>query len=1231
MFSSLRKVGFDWASYALWVGYALVLSELDYASAQVGADEPSPDVSTWAEIRVTTLFTLITATAFLAIFEFGRRNPAVAEVFDRRRASNPHRTPPPLMKNRGLRIFEWVFLSTDPAYTEYALKTQHKVSQEDKQLKNKLKKTTLKRALRDRFQRQKQIPAFRQNNKTKAAATTLNVAQKNREKIIVEEEPPITSGSASPTKTGRKQSQGLGMGTSTKGDNVTAAAAAILRSIQNNNDDPNDDPSALSAHVPTRTLALPHGSGASSPYNSCASSAASRNLDRDSVAWSASMSAEDQHFSNSSASSSTAGLGDDSSSISSSDSRIHHSTNRNHNDDLESGTIPVKSTHHRHHGHRRQNTQSTYKSNILRNSPPQPETHLGHFSNHSSQDGPHPLHTSQHLSPPVHVVTVNQYQIPMGLAEQVITGDVPTSQLQELEKQAQEMIRKQRARNFAAKKIQSGFREARRFSHVAYQNSKNAHSHDAHNQRIYTSRSTLVDEYDYDSAERKEPKHFTRVPPTRKSPVSQTYNQPQSTEGPGTLQCETIHTAASSSFFTQSGPGQEKAHHTVSDCDRSTANASASSADKQSMTTDKDPKPNPNPSLSRSRTMRHLKSTEHVNKRPLDISDQELLRCVGLDTFVMLRFVRFGFDVSFYPFLLGCFILIPVYFTNDYSGTIDTPTDGYFRITMQRLEPTSPRHWVCALFAMCLYGFVLRRLWIEWEAFIPLRFDFLANGDTDITRRDAINLNQYRTSCMVESVPETHRRDRELYEFFDSLFPGQVERAEILLNAGNLTKLIDERRRNIVLYENVYAKHFHKREQYRKKMEKQGNANVGLMYYMCCGFCGLPPKKPQEPQVKILSHFSNNDSLPLRNLSICCRKRMVKALPYYLSEIKRLNREIDKEHKRIHQEKMKSDRKENPNSTFIVSNLQAGAMMFVTGTKSDLNSDTGFVQFKNLTAKQSAIQCNLVGTDNFMVTSSAPDPRDLIWANAIVEKKTISARMLQLDVFFLTGTLFWSAVISGINLFSDLGFLSEILPVWLVPKPESFMAGLVSGYLPIIILEGIMQILLVVLKFVSRNYIHFKTKSDVSQNKTYQIITCPSLHLSIDLLALFSQVDQFVFRWHFGYRLANLCIIIVSGSLIDTIQAVRQSPQAVLDNLARGIATQSQFFLNNIIVSAGSESTWELAQMPKMITHFLLHKIITVEAKSKRYLERLEVAENFNFGEIIPQLLFVFMVSVVYA
>ena len=83
-------------------------------------EEIEEDVATWEEIKVTALFTMVTSLLFLIVFEYCRRRPSVAAVFDRRRSTRPTRTPPPLMTgSSGRRVFEWVFLSTDPAYLEY--------------------------------------------------------------------------------------------------------------------------------------------------------------------------------------------------------------------------------------------------------------------------------------------------------------------------------------------------------------------------------------------------------------------------------------------------------------------------------------------------------------------------------------------------------------------------------------------------------------------------------------------------------------------------------------------------------------------------------------------------------------------------------------------------------------------------------------------------------------------------------------------------------------------------------------------------------------------------------------------------------------------------------------------------------------------------------------------------------------------------------------------------------
>ena len=73
---------------------------------------------------------------------------------------------------------------------------------------------------------------------------------------------------------------------------------------------------------------------------------------------------------------------------------------------------------------------------------------------------------------------------------------------------------------------------------------------------------------------------------------------------------------------------------------------------------------------------------------------------------------------------------------------------------------------------------------MEWETFISLRFDFLANGDVEVEKDGGsvkemkkrlglggaelvaqkddvqLHLEQYRNSCLIEYIPESHRRDR---------------------------------------------------------------------------------------------------------------------------------------------------------------------------------------------------------------------------------------------------------------------------------------------------------------------------------------------------------------------------------------------------------------------------------------------------------------------------------------
>lgn len=607
---------------------------------------------------------------------------------------------------------------------------------------------------------------------------------------------------------------------------------------------------------------------------------------------------------------------------------------------------------------------------------------------------------------------------------------------------------------------------------------------------------------------------------------------------------------------------------------------------------------------------RHLK-TEYMNKRPLSESDAELLRFIGLDTFVMIRFLRFCFDATFYPFLLACLTLLPTYYSNEWNGIglNEQETDGYFQFTINRLEDASSKIWVPFGFSTILVIFILRRHWIEWETFIALRFDFMANGDVEneelkeveggsfksrklSKQKDDVqqHLEQYRNSCLIEYVPESHRRDRELFQFFNAVFPNQVKRAEIIINASELAELVKQRQEFIEQYESVYAKYQHAKQVYYKKTEGLLTDRCSVWYCLSCQCIAGGPKKPDDP---ILAIGKSRIS--------CCGGKKVKALPYLLSEIKRLNREVDKEHKKITQSKNLAEDREEHRDIFA-SNFK-GAKTFITGTSDELTCSTGFVEFTTLTAKQSALQCNLTGTNDYMATSPAPDPRDMLWENATVEKKFIQIKKLQCDALLFTGTLFWSVVVSAITLIADLDIIKDRLPQALIPEDGTFLYFLVEGYLPVVLLELIMLPVPILLRIIATKFIRFKTHSEI---------------------------DSFVYKWHFAYRVANLIIIVVRHQVLKTFNDLITSPQSTIYELTGSIATSSQFFLNNMIIAAGTETLFELAQAHRIITHFFLHQFITVEAASRRRLEKLYAPISLEWGDVVPKFIFALLVATVY-
>lgn len=55
-----------------------------------------------------------------------------------------------------------------------------------------------------------------------------------------------------------------------------------------------------------------------------------------------------------------------------------------------------------------------------------------------------------------------------------------------------------------------------------------------------------------------------------------------------------------------------------------------------------------------------------------------------------------------------------------------------------------------------------------------------------------------------------------------------------------------------------------------------------------------------------------------------------------------------------------------------------------------------------------------------------------------------------------------------------------------------------------------------------------------------------------------ADVDLYVFKWHFGFRVANLWLVVIGGSIINKLDGFIDRPEDAVDLLGSSIPGKSQ-------------------------------------------------------------------------
>jgi hypothetical protein len=146
----------------------------------------------------------------------------------------------------------------------------------------------------------------------------------------------------------------------------------------------------------------------------------------------------------------------------------------------------------------------------------------------------------------------------------------------------------------------------------------------------------------------------------------------------------------------------------------------------------------------------------------------------GLDGYFFLRYIRMNLRICFVTSFWAFIILVPTYATGD-----NDDQKGWYHLSVANVQSGSSRMWIPAIFAYLFTGFIFFVMKQEYRHFLELRMDFLARGTSYIHP-------QHHYSLIVENIPHELRSEKALEDYFESLFPGKIHSASMVLNLPDL-------------------------------------------------------------------------------------------------------------------------------------------------------------------------------------------------------------------------------------------------------------------------------------------------------------------------------------------------------------------------------------------------------------------------------------------------------------
>lgn len=620
-------------------------------------------------------------------------------------------------------------------------------------------------------------------------------------------------------------------------------------------------------------------------------------------------------------------------------------------------------------------------------------------------------------------------------------------------------------------------------------------------------------------------------------------------------------------------------------------------------------------------------------KPVLTTSDETLMKQVGLDALMYLKFVKVGIKLFSSLSLIGLTILLPL----NINGTNEA-AQGLERLTMARIAQGEDTLWFHAgsVWVFTLIAFYL--LHNTYDEYVKLRHQFLT-----------FKLPAHY-SVIVEEIPVNMRSPKNLLQYFYAMYAEKVHSVHLSYDLTNLDALIEERDGIVKNLEHAKGEllitgkrpfHIPDIAKKAKKGAKKAAEAAAEAAKKAAEVSSKATNALLPPGADTSSAVGDDSMLPPPESPA---KSPVSAANGAASPVA----EADP------QKKKKTDAttangsgsptlsaKTAKSEKSTVGNVGAGALAFGKGAanlgknmvgntfsliqkkdsiewfsvelkeqdelvqeeldKRHMPTRTGFVTFTTLASAAQASQTLHHGDPTKLIVTRAPELADMVWKNVNMplSQKTVRGRVVPIGVFWLA--FFWAIPVSFISGLANLDAIARAVPwlSWLFDLSPA-VVGVIQGLLPTIILLAFMALLPAILEKMTTY------EGEVSKKTINKKV--------IERLFVFYVFNVFL-------------VVTISGSVLGVLDTIIENPGEIVDLLGRSLPGVAVFFTNYVLLQGLSLFPLELLRVGPLILSFWKPG----RAKTQRELMEGLDPSDARYYILYPKQLVVFVICLTYS